>query len=111
SIADDYGVKAEILAVENSIQTPFFITPGDRLSIPSRDTETLSEALKPPAEDISTTSLEPLPLIKETSEPTPTTETLSASNVALPEDLANEIAKEKGTPSSSSKPPLMGDLS
>jgi murein DD-endopeptidase MepM/ murein hydrolase activator NlpD len=124
-IADNYGVKVDVLAQENDLQA---VRPGERLSIPSRDTESVAEALKPPANNISTSSLDPLPSVKSapladkirkpTNDP--------KQERALPSELAAEIAREKGTinertvsskedssaskPDSASKPVLMGNL-
>src|SRR5438552_7744568 len=47
SIAEDYGLNVDVLAQENNIPSPFYVKPGDHLSLPSRDTESLTEALKP----------------------------------------------------------------
>lgn len=132
SIAEDYGVKVDILAQENNITSPFFVKAGDRLSIPSRDTESFTEALKPPTQEISTTSLAPLPLVKSAPPPIKSTpspvesegdagayssleplpETPPAPDVAataaketslLPDDLAAELAQEKNASKESSK--------
>lgn len=134
-IAEDYGVKLEILAQENNLQAPYFVNQGDHLSIPARDTESFAEALTPASQDISASSLAPLPLVKVAPTPQPRTSTGDSSSldplpqvstgessaptpVALPDDLAAELAQEKGekrggkiaTDDSSSKPNLMGDM-
>jgi murein DD-endopeptidase MepM/ murein hydrolase activator NlpD len=117
TIAEEYGVNVDVLAQENSIQSPSFVTPGTRLTIPSRDTESLAEALKPVSPEISTSSLAPLPLVKSesSSESHTNPATPVSTNAALPADLAEELAKEKGTAGkaaveSSSKPMIMGNL-
>lgn len=116
SIAEDYGVKVDVLAQENNGQA---IRPGEQLSIPSRDTESLVEALKPPSHNISTSSLDPLPSVKVApvagmkQSPQPS----SSPSRTLPSDLAEEIAREKGgaynakkTDENVAKPMLMGNL-
>lgn len=117
-IADNYGVKVDVLAQENGTQAA---RPGERLSIPSRDTESVVEALKPRVNNISTSSLDPLPSVKSAplANKIRTIAPHSTQERTLPSDLAAEIAREKGTapekPSkkkedSSSKPLLMGNL-
>jgi murein DD-endopeptidase MepM/ murein hydrolase activator NlpD len=120
TIAEEYGVKVDVLAQENSLSSPFFVKPGDHLTIPSRDTESLNEALQaPPAQEIVTTTLAPLPLVKTK----PTADLPGVASAAplpsstLPSDLAAELALEKGGKSrepiegnSSSKPEIMGNL-
>lgn len=127
SIAEDYGINIDVLAQENNIKSPFFVTPGTHLSIPSRDTEAMAEALKPPSQEISSTTLAPLPLIK--SELAPSKTASSSPSIAapvaaiagaaaggavatLPDDLAAELAQEKGTTiaNDSSPKPIMGNL-
>jgi len=114
SIAEIYAINVDILAHENNITTPSYIAPGTVLSIPSRNTETLATALKAP-EEINASSLAPLPLVR--SEPGPSSlEPLpmakaTGSNMALPDDLAQELAAEKETTSASAAPaPLMNNL-
>ncbi|MBY0501008.1 MAG: LysM peptidoglycan-binding domain-containing M23 family metallopeptidase [Alphaproteobacteria bacterium] len=131
TIAEEYGVKVDVLAQENGISSPFFVKQGDHLTIPSRDTESLSEALQP-NQKIMTSSLAPLPLVKTL--PADNKASSSSSSLAplptpqekpsspLPEDLAAELAQEKGalkapsTPGSPTsagslpKPVLMGNL-
>lgn len=118
SIAEEYGVNVDVLAQENDAQS---VKQGEQLSIPSRDTESLATALKPPSQEISTSSLAPLASVKSipptdkirrvpnTTEPSP----------ALPSELAEEIAREKGVIAGStvsseedaaSKSVLMGNL-
>lgn len=122
AIAEEYGVNVDVLAQENAIQSPFFVTPGTHLTIPPRDTESMAEALKPHSqEDISTSSLAPLPLIKSAPLPDgpnkPHASTLpTSSSGALPDDLAAELALEKGVggaklaSDAAAKPMLMGNL-
>ncbi len=127
NIAEVYGINIDVLAQENNIRPPFFIRPGDHLTIPPRDTAPLNEALKPPSqEEISTTALAPLPLVKSASAPAASPSSLtplpllkSASShgtSSLPHDLAEELAREKGMSQAtavsdpSSKPMLMGNL-
>jgi murein DD-endopeptidase MepM/ murein hydrolase activator NlpD len=111
SIAEIYAVNVDVLAHENNITTPSYIAPGTVLSIPARNTETLATALKPP-EEINASSLAPLPLVR--SEPGPSSlEPLpvakaTASNMALPDDLAQELAAEKEA--TSAPAPLMNNL-
>ncbi len=97
SIADDYGVNPDVLAHENDIQAPFYVKDGDSLFIPTPDTESMAEVLKEPTHEIAVSSLEPLPLVK--SEPTPHQRPAAAHTHAdnsLPDDLAQELAQEKG---------------
>ncbi|OJW46900.1 MAG: hypothetical protein BGO67_07255 [Alphaproteobacteria bacterium 41-28] len=118
TVADEYGVKVDVLAQENSIQSPSYVTPGTRLTIPPRDTESINEALKPSSQDISTSSLAPLPLVK--SAPPRDNQFIPAAsataNAVLPDDLADELAREKGVTDgkkaadASAKPMLMGNL-
>ncbi|MBX9621886.1 MAG: peptidoglycan DD-metalloendopeptidase family protein [Alphaproteobacteria bacterium] len=116
SIAEIYAINVDVLAHENNITTPSYIAPGTVLSIPARNTETLATALKVP-EEINTSSLAPLPLVKSEAGPS-SLDPLSAakdtaSNVALPDDLAQELAAEKGATAASaaSTPaPLMNNL-
>jgi murein DD-endopeptidase MepM/ murein hydrolase activator NlpD len=116
SIAEDYGVKMTVLAQENDIKAPFFVSPGTRLSIPSRDTEAFAEALSPPPSNISSSSLAPLPLVKSTLAPEKSSVAPPSTTETLPNDLAEELAREKKSSgrkvdvSSSSKPQLMGNL-
>lgn len=113
SIAEIYAVNADIMARENNITSPSYVTPGTVLTIPARNTETLETALKAP-EVISASSLAPLPLVK--SEPGPSSleplpqQAVAASNAPLPDDLAQELAAEKGTGSTAAAAPLMGNL-
>lgn len=117
-IAENYGVNIDVLAQENNLKAPFFVTPGTSLSIPSRDTEPMGEALQQStSQEISTSSLAPLPLIK--SAPTPSKTSLSEIAVGtqgtvatLPDDLAAELALEKEAAggNASSQTPLMGNL-
>jgi murein DD-endopeptidase MepM/ murein hydrolase activator NlpD len=122
SIAEIYAVNADIMARENNITSPSYIAPGTVLTIPARNTETLEIALKAP-EEITASSLAPLPLVK--SEPGPSSleplpqQVVTASNAPLPDDLAQELAAEKGTgstgstatPSAAAAPaPLVGNL-
>jgi len=118
SIAEEYGVNVDVLAQENDAQS---VKQGEQLSIPSRDTESLAAALKPPSQEISTSSLAPLASVKSM----PSTDKIrrvpnaAAPSPVLPSELAEEIAREKGiiggsTVSSeedtTSKPVLMGNL-
>lgn len=113
SIAEIYAVNVDVLAHENNITTPSYIAPGTVLSIPARNTETMATALKAP-EEINASSLAPLPLVK--SEPGPSsldplpTAKATASNMALPDDLAQELAAEKGAAAASAPAPLMNNL-
>ena len=116
SIAEDYGVKMTVLAQENDIKAPFFVSPGTRLSIPSRDTASFAEALSPPPSNISSSSLAPLPLVKSTPAPEKLSIAPPSTTETLPNDLAEELAREKKSNgkkvavSSTSKPQLMGNL-
>lgn len=115
SIAEDYAVNFDVLAQENNIQPPYFIKEGDSLLIPSRDTVPMAQAFKPQEQMVTTSSLEPLPLVKSKQ---PTKETHDGSKplaivaptgpapIGLPQDVAAEIASEKGL----SKPQMMGNL-
>lgn len=112
SIAENHGVRVDVLAQENQTQV---VHPGERLVIPSRDTESVAEALKPPSDNISTSSLDPLPSVK--SVPAAGARVAAHSPGALPSELAEELAREKGVEyegnsrnSSSSQPMLMGNL-
>ncbi len=98
AIAEEHGVKVDVLAQENRIGSPYFVKPGEVLVIPSRDTESLSQALTPAApSSIVTSSLAPLPLIKTAPAPGETAAAGEAPSVApLPDDLAAELAREKG---------------
>lgn len=116
SIAENYGVDVDVLVQENNAPV---IRPGERLTIPSRDTESMASALQQPAQDIQTSSLAPLASVKTVS---------TAGNRApsalpgdgLPNELAEEIAREKGImpgensvslkDSEPSQPMLMGNL-
>ncbi len=105
SIAENYGLKVDVLAQENSISSPSAVTPGTHLTLPSRDTESMVEALKPPSEEISMSSLAPLPLIKSEPMPAKSPAPLAAItsppvNAPLPDDLAEELAREKGNEAS-----------
>lgn len=121
SIAEEHGVNVDVLAQENEAQS---VRPGERLLIPSRDTESMAAALKPPADNISTSSLAPLPTVPSKNSsamadktrvvPTPPSQRASKN---LPSELAEEIAREKGVKyegngvdSPSSQPMLMGNL-
>lgn len=111
SIAETRGVKVDVLAQENKAQA---VRPGERLSIPSRDTESMAEALKPPANNISTSSLAPLASVKSIA-PTGSSAPLPSPKLpgALPIELAKEIAEEKGVKyedTSLAQPGLMGNL-
>ncbi|HUX78703.1 MAG TPA: peptidoglycan DD-metalloendopeptidase family protein [Alphaproteobacteria bacterium] len=118
AVADEYGVNVDVLAQENNLQSPSSVTPGTHLTIPPRDTESLAEALKPVSPNISTSSLAPLPLVKSAParEDHITAAPPTSSNAALPDDLAEELAREKKAaagqtaPETSSKPMLMGNL-
>lgn len=119
SIAEEYGVDVDVLTQENEVQV---VRPGEALSIPSRDTESLAKALKPPADTIATSSLEPLPSVKtapaagrahQHSASLP----MSEQSHSLPSELAEELAREKGEhyeankiEDASSKPMLVGNL-
>lgn len=113
SIAEIYAVNVDVLAHENNITTPSYIAPGTVLSIPARNTETMATALKAP-EEINASSLAPLPLVK--SEPGPSsldplpTAKATASNMALPDDLAQELAAEKKGAASSGPASIMNNL-
>jgi murein DD-endopeptidase MepM/ murein hydrolase activator NlpD len=111
TIAESHGVKVDVLAQENNTQ---FVKPGDRLTIPPRDTESLAEALKPPVEEIKTSSLEPLPLVGVASSPISLkpqeTSKASAPHSPLPNDLAEELAREKRIKSADTSLPVMGNL-
>lgn len=126
-IAENYGVNVDVLAQENDIASPSHVKPGDSLSIPSHDTESLTEALKPPSQEITTSSLAPLPLVKSVAAPAKSDQPTASSHqssssqptegVGLPDDLAEELAQEKGIKNagksavdSSDKPMLMGNL-
>lgn len=102
SIAEDYAVNVDVLAQENNLTAPSYVSPGTTLIIPSRDTAPLAAALKPPAEDITTTSLAPLPLVKIAEKEPPLPEEpitiADSSNSKLPDDLAKELAAEKAVP-------------
>jgi murein DD-endopeptidase MepM/ murein hydrolase activator NlpD len=111
SIAEDYGVKPEVLAQENDIQSPYYVKDGDTLLIPPADTVSMAEALQPPSQEISTSSLEPLPLVK--SEPAPAKSNISAASpppapVGIPNELAEELAREKGENSHTAKAVAVG---
>jgi len=129
SVAEEYAINVDVLARENGLQAPYYATPGTHLLIPSRDTASLADALNPPAHnDITTSSLDPLPLVKsipapgapqETSGPLPLVQAAPAladpqGESSLPPGLAAEIAAEKSkklaNTTASSKPPLMGNL-
>lgn len=118
SIAEEYGVNVDVLVQENEASS---VRQGERLAIPSRDTKSMTEALKPPSNNIVTSSLAPLPSVKSA----PSTGKVGVlpksteSSPPLPNELAEEIAREKGAPTgspihakedSSSKPVLMGNL-
>jgi murein DD-endopeptidase MepM/ murein hydrolase activator NlpD len=121
SIAEDHGVNVDVLAQENDAQA---LRPGQQLSLPSRDTTSMTEAFKQPEQGIQTSSLDPLPSVKSASAkgtPPPSTSP-GVAGTALPHDLAAEIAREKGidlppaestaTPQAdeASRPMLMGNL-
>jgi len=109
AIAEEYGVKVDVLAQENRIGSPYFVKPGDVLSIPPHDTESMAEALTPESPEIVTSSLAPLPSVKTAplqGKGVVVEESLGAS---LPDDLAAEIAQEKGV-APPKKPMLMGNL-
>jgi murein DD-endopeptidase MepM/ murein hydrolase activator NlpD len=135
SIAEDHGVRLDVLAQENSISSPYFVHQGQVLIVPPHDTESMAEALTAPAAEIKTASLAPLPLVKVapdkakgpvsgTANPSIDAErdadgpislrplaAAPAAAKALPDDLAAELAQEKGVPGpSSDKPVLMGNL-
>jgi murein DD-endopeptidase MepM/ murein hydrolase activator NlpD len=110
SIAQNYGVKPEVLAQENGLQTPYYVKDGDALLIPSPDTESMAQALKAPEGNISTSSLAPLPSIKDETAPV-RHENVSASghaNKALPDDLARELAQEKESSSHDGSGTIVG---
>lgn len=121
-VADYHGVNVDVLAQENGVQA---VRPGQQLSLPSRDTTSMAEAFRQPTQDIQTSSLDPLPSVK----PTPTKGTVppaplasTVSGNALPQDVAAEIAREKGIDlppthpvstsqaNDSSRPMLVGNL-
>jgi murein DD-endopeptidase MepM/ murein hydrolase activator NlpD len=94
SVADNYGVKVDVLAQENATQT---VRPGERLVIPSRDTDSVAEALRPPADNnISTSSLAPLPTVSPSGNKPPLPSHASRASSSLPNEFAEEIAQEKG---------------
>lgn len=118
SIAEGYGVNVDVLVQENDAPT---VKQGERLSIPSRDTKSMTEALKPPAADIATSSLDPLPSVKSAplAGRVGVSPKFTGSTQALPNELAEEIAREKGIPTgnvvsskeeTSLKPALVGNL-
>lgn len=107
SIAEDYGVDVDVLTQENEIAV---VRPGETLSIPSRDTTSMAKALQPPVDNISTSSLDPLPSVRPAPPTAGNGRASSASGGALPNDLAAEIAREKGESVDASKPMLMGNL-
>lgn len=115
-IADEHGVNVDVLAQENERPA---IRPGDHLILPSRDTVPMAEALQPPPDDnITTSSLDPLPMVKTGPVRTPSLPSSTATAPqALPQELADEIAREKGVIKGESrdkenraKPMLMGNL-
>lgn len=57
SISETYGVSADVLAAENNVRSPAYITPGTVLTIPSRDTTTMTKALKPELQEEISSSL------------------------------------------------------
>lgn len=116
-VADNYGVNVDVLAQENDGQA---LQPGAKLSIPSRDTQSVAEALKPPADNIATSSLAPLATVKSAPPKGEARGPVAAPRV-LPNELAEEIAREKGVSpkpkaaakakeNAGSKPELMGNL-
>jgi len=117
TIAENYGLKVDVLAQENEARD---IREGDRLILPSRDTESLAEALKPPSQEITTSSLAPLPLVKSMPAPNKSEPSIapaaSGNAITLPDDLAEELAREKNAGAektsinTSEKPSLMGNL-
>lgn len=118
SIADEYGVNVDVLAQENETRA---VQQGEHLVIPSRDTESMTQALKPPSQDISTSSLDPLPSVKTIAPAARAGGRVvsppSKSSGALPSEVAEELAREKGgvapehkVDSASSQPVLMGNL-
>lgn len=131
SVADTYGVKVDVLAQENTHAQS--LKPGDKLLIPPRDTESITEALKPPAENIKTSSLDPLPLIKIAPPNEKTSAGVQVQPISsnssnedsppkklrpIPDELADELAQEKGTRGTAIasaeadyRPPIMGNLS
>lgn len=139
SIAEDHGVRLDVLAQENGISSPYFVHQGQVLIVPPHDTESFAEALTTPATEIKTAALAPLPLVKvapdkskgaaaatvdkdvamaeagekEVGGPISLRPLASASAASkgLPDDLAAELAQEKGVvKSSADKPVLMGNL-
>lgn len=119
SIAEEHGVNVDVLTMENGGAES--IRPGNQLSIPSRDTEPMSQALQQPDHGIQTSSLAPLPLVKTAPVSGRTPAPVPAVGVGLPNELAEEIAREKGekpadisparvSGAESSKPMLMGNL-
>jgi len=118
SIAEDYGVDVDVLAREND---PNAFRQGERLSIPSRDTESMADAFQRPIENIQTSSLAPLASVKATPVPGARASLSTGAESSLPNELAAEIAREKGekpadlvpageSGAESSKPMLMGNL-
>lgn len=90
-IAQDMGVQVEVLARENHLSVPYYVTAGDRLIIPPKDTSSFEDALQPQDNVIATSSLEPLAIVAQKPEKLQSTEFQP-----LPEDIAAELAREKG---------------
>ncbi|MBI2707793.1 MAG: peptidoglycan DD-metalloendopeptidase family protein [Proteobacteria bacterium] len=109
AVAEEYGVKVDVLAQENRIGSPYFVRPGDVLSIPPHDTESLTEALVSESPEIVTSSLAPLPLVKTAPMQGKSGAVGGAPRASLPDDLAAELAREKGE-EPPTKPVLMGNL-
>lgn len=110
-IADNYGVNVDALAQENNGHA---LQAGESLSIPSRDTESMTEALRAPADNIATSSLAPLPTVKSAPLAGQARGPVHEPR-AVPNELAEEIARERGQPApkkqvSASKPELMGNM-
>jgi murein DD-endopeptidase MepM/ murein hydrolase activator NlpD len=120
SIADVYGVNVDVLAQENNYLPSYTIRKGDMLVVPPRDTKSLTETFMTPPAEITSTSLEPLPLVKPALETGAAGVTPLGAGVAtlgtgvvtagpLPSDIAEELARDLGNPSAE-KTSLMGNL-
>jgi murein DD-endopeptidase MepM/ murein hydrolase activator NlpD len=107
SIAEEYGVDVDVLTQENGATV---LRPGETLSIPSRDTTSMAKALRPPVDNISTSSLDPLPSVRPAPPTAGNARMSSVAAGALPNDLAEEIAREKGQPLENAKPMLVGNM-
>lgn len=113
SIADIYGVNVDVLAQENNYLPSYTIRKGDMLVVPPRDTKSLTETFMTPPAEITSTSLEPLPLLKPALETGAAGVTPLGAGVVtagtLPSDIAEELARDLGK-SSAEKTSLMGNL-